>query len=217
MISFNNMKALEIGGPSNPFNSIYPEFAQVDGVNFSANTMWQGQQTEGQGGYRYGSRTGNLYIHDAVDLVSIASQSYDVVLSCHSFEHIANPIRGLTEWIRVLKPNGYILMIVPSESAGDWRRPKTTFEHLVEDYVNNVQEDDLTHWPEMRDLYDLNNDPYAGDPEQFAARCLDNFNNRSMHHHIFTHETLTLLADYVSIKVIELTTTSEGHQVLYQI
>jgi SAM-dependent methyltransferase len=217
MINFNGLRALEIGGPSNPFNNIYGQFAQVDGINFSDNTMWQGQQVKGPGGFKYNGRVGDLYICDAVDLSIIESNSYDVILSSHSLEHIANPLKALKDWIRVLRNPGYMLIIVPAMGAGDWKRPDTTFEHLLEDYNNQVGEDDLTHWPEMEALYDLSKDPYAGTPEQFKARCLDNVNNRSMHHHIFSLHSMAQIGEFLNLKILSSERTSEGFQVLYQV
>lgn len=50
------------------------------------------------------------YMSGAVD------ESYDFVYSSHCLEHLTNIEEGLTNWCRILKPNGYLFIIIP-----DWR------------------------------------------------------------------------------------------------
>lgn len=70
--------------------------------------------------------------------IPVAAQSQDFVLSSHVFEHIPNPILALLEWQRVIKPSGYVVMIVPQPDAllGD-NRPLSTYERLIQAYQEN--------------------------------------------------------------------------------
>jgi len=43
----------------------------------------------------------------------ISDNIYDLVFSCHSFEHCEKPISALKEFKRILKPNGYLFMSTP--------------------------------------------------------------------------------------------------------
>lgn len=52
---------------------------------------------------------------DAQYLESVADASYDFVHSSHCLEHLNDPVEGLKNWIRVLKPNGYLIVTVPDE------------------------------------------------------------------------------------------------------
>ena len=44
------------------------------------------------------------YINRGRDLYTIPDEHFDVILSCHSLEYIANPLKTLKESMRVLKP-----------------------------------------------------------------------------------------------------------------
>ena len=138
------------------------------------------------------NHAGRQIIAEAVDLTEVEDASYDFVLSCHSLEHIANPLKALLEWNRVLKPGGTLILVVPNkDSIFDHRRPVTTFAHLVSDFDLNTNESDLTHLPEILELHDLRRDRAAGTLIEFQERSMRNFENRGLHHHVFDLQTLT--------------------------
>lgn len=204
---FLNKKGIEIGGPSAIFLSsgylpLYPIVSALDGVNFSSKTEWEGDISEGNH-YRFGDRTGHQFILEGGSLDVIKDASYDFLLSCNNLEHIANPIATLFTWKRVLQEEGHLLLILPNKKANfDHRRSDTTLSHLIEDYKNNVGEDDLTHLDEILELHDLSRDPKARPYEKFNQRCRENFNNRCLHHHVFSLELLQSLAEYCGFQTI---------------
>jgi hypothetical protein len=73
---------------------------------------------------------------------------------------------------------------------------------MVEDYRNQVGEDDLTHLPEILALHDLAKDKPAGSPEQFRQRCMENALKRAMHHHVFDTSAALQLIDYAGFAAI---------------
>ena len=188
-------RGLEIGGPSAIFSPatpngfippVYAIAASVDNCNFATSTTW----SHGEGGrtFRYlpEGEPGMQYIHDATDLASIADGSYDFLLASHILEHVANPLRALQEFRRVLKPNGSVLVAVPNQlHTFDHRRLLTTFAHLEADLTDSTGESDMTHLEEILALHDLEKDKPAGSPEEFRERCLRNLEARCMHHHVF--------------------------------
>lgn len=180
---------LEIGGPSKLFRSrlpLYPVVASLDGANFASRTLWEGQIGVGRLFRYFRRRVGFQFIADATDLRALRSESYDFILSSNCLEHIANPIRALEEWWRVLKPRGMLVLVVPNRKHNfDHRRPVTPFEHVISDHQRRVEESDLTHLEEILDLHDLSLDPAAGSFEDFRARSLDNLAYRALHHHVF--------------------------------
>lgn len=200
---------LEIGGPSAIFARrnrlpLYPLIGSLDGCNFSHSTLWEPSLEQGQN-YVYDNRkaSGYQFIRDAVDISDIPAQTYDFVLSSHSLEHVANPLRALAEWRRVLKPSGALLLILPNKHATfDHRRPVTQFAHLLDDFSNNVQEDDLTHVPEILELHDLSMDRAAGSPQAFKERSLNNLQYRGMHHHVFDASLIAEMLTYVGMSII---------------
>lgn len=207
---------LEIGGPSFGFTrrGFLPSYdvpRRIDGCNFSNNTVWEGNISEGQH-YKYGNKTGFQYIADAVDLCAIPSGTYDFILSSHSVEHIANPIKALYEWQRVLGPEGIIVMVVPHKDLTfDNKRPLTTIEHLVQDFTNNVSEMDNTHFEEVLSLHDISMDAGIANLETLRLRTVDNFSNRCVHHHIFNTPLLVQLAHYMQWQILDVQTFSPFH------
>lgn len=50
---------------------------------------------------------------DAQFLNGLANSSFDFVYSSHTLEHIADSKLALSNWWRVLKPNGYLILYLP--------------------------------------------------------------------------------------------------------
>lgn len=66
------------------------------------------------------------------DALPFADGSLDFVLSSHVLEHFPDPIGALQEWYRVIRPRGYLFMIVPhKERTFDRDRPRTTLAELI--------------------------------------------------------------------------------------
>ncbi|MBW4029814.1 MAG: methyltransferase domain-containing protein [Acidobacteria bacterium] len=182
-------RGIEVGGPSFLFMTMLPLYqivAQLDGANFSNDTLWEGRLQDG-GKYNYfRDRSGTQFVAEATSLAQIESESYDFVISSNCLEHVANPKKAIEEWKRVIKNGGYLVVVVPrKEGSFDHRRPVTTLAHLNDDFRNDVREDDMTHLDEILELHDLSKDWPAGTPDEFKSRSLKNFNNRALHHHVF--------------------------------
>jgi SAM-dependent methyltransferase len=60
-------------------------------------------------------RTWDLEDGDAQYLDTVSDETYDFVHSSHCLEHLHSPVEGLENWLRILKPNGYLLITVPDE------------------------------------------------------------------------------------------------------
>lgn len=216
---FKNKKGLEIGGPSFAFTKagflpVYDYIKELDGCNFSTNTVWEGNIEEGNN-YSFGNRKGYQHISDGSELNNIPDERYDFILSCHSIEHIANPIKALKEWKRVIKNEGYILLVVPhKDQTFDHNRPVTTLDHLISDYNNKTEESDETHFSEVNKLHDISKDGGIADKKSLEERTKDNFNNRCVHHHVFNSPLMVKLADYLKLKIITLNHFNPFHIVI---
>jgi SAM-dependent methyltransferase len=204
-----NKTGLEIGGPSGVFKRmgilpIYPIVEQLDNCNFSKLTTWEGQIIEGRTfQFDKNSPPGQQYLTEAADLSAIESDKYDFILSSHMLEHSANPLEALSEWLRVLKVEGIIIILVPHKDATfDHQRPVTTLAHLIEDFECQTKEDDLTHLPEILELHDLSKDPGAGTLQSFKERSAKNVENRCLHHHVFDTKLAIQLLDYKKIQIL---------------
>jgi SAM-dependent methyltransferase len=204
-----NKVGLEIGGPSNWFmpKDIIPLYQYVnslDNCNFSPETIWDGKRENGLTYQFYsGKPKGYQYVLDSTDLDIIPAQKYDFILASHVLEHIANPIKALIEWIRILKHDGILILILPhKDGTFDRKRNVSTLTHLIEDYENNTEESDITHLDEILNRHDLSKDPEAESFIQFKNRSLKNLENRCLHHHVFDTKLAVKLIDFVNLQII---------------
>lgn len=199
---------MEIGGPSRIFSSVgrlplYVHAERVDNCNFAGRTVWEGTLKDGDRfAYGRGRTLGTQFIRDAVDLHGIEDASYDFVCSSHTLEHVANPLKALREWSRILRRDGTLILVLPHyEATFDHRRPVTSLDHLIDDFSRDVGEDDLSHLPEVLEHHDLARDPEAGDIDAFRDRLQDNVANRCLHHHVFDTDLAVRMVDEASLAI----------------
>jgi SAM-dependent methyltransferase len=206
---FQGKIGLEIGGPSGKFkwNGLLPIYTvadQIDNCNFSNNTTWEGCIKEGAT-FHYAKRRmpGNQYVAEATNLSNINSATYDFVLSSHTLEHIANPLQALSEWTRVLKEKGLLVLVIPhKDGTFDHKRPVTSLAHLIQDFEHQVTEADLAHLEEILRLHDLRVDTGEGDFESFKQRSKKNLENRCLHHHVFNTSLAVEVIQHIGLQIL---------------
>ena len=209
---FEGKCGLEIGGPSQIFERdqlipIYPKAQIIDECNFSKQTIWNSDEKR-----ETAWKAGKRFVSEACDLSGIADGAYDFVLASHVLEHVANPLRALGEWSRVLKDGGTLLAVVPhKEGTFDHRRPFTPFAHIVADFEAGTGEDDTTHLEEILSYHDLLLDRGAGSLTKFRERCARNAEVRALHHHVFSPKTLVSMLDFGSMRVLQLAVERPYH------
>ena len=215
---FIGKSGIEIGGPSSAFARsgiipVYPIVHNLDNCNYSDSTVWDAGFNSGSA-FRYdgNKQNGRQYIGEATALNFLASNAYDFVLSSHMLEHTANPILALTEWKRLLRDQGVLVLILPNKQyTFDHLRSTTTLAHLKQDFKAGTAEDDMTHLPEVLALHDYGRDPDAGDAADFHNRCKNNVQNRCLHHHVFDVELTMGLLKYVGFQLESLEVISPYH------
>ncbi|MDP9128260.1 MAG: class I SAM-dependent methyltransferase, partial [Pseudomonadota bacterium] len=85
------------------------------------------------------------------DQLPFADGQWDFVLTSHVLEHFLDPIKALNEWYRVIKPGGYLFLIVPhKDRTFDKHRSRTTLDELLARHaahvVNTPSEHHLCVW-----------------------------------------------------------------------
>lgn len=207
--SFEFRTGLEIGGPSGIFGRqghipVYPVAGRIDNCNFGSHTVWEGAISEGISfTFDDGTAPGRQYLAEASNLQCIDDSSYDFVLSSHCIEHLANPLKGLAEWIRILRQDGLLVLVVPhKDGTFDHRRPVTSLEHLIQDLDSHIDEGDMTHLPEILRLHDLSKDPGASNFQFFQERSKRNIENRCLHHHVFDTRMAVELVNHMGLQIL---------------
>jgi len=213
-------RGLEIGGPSEAFLfsqkpsryrgwktplPIYDRVGSLDNCVFSSDTLWAAHQET----YQFSSRKspGRTIIAEGSALSCIPDHTYEFVLSSHNLEHFANPVKALKEWKRITRPNGALILMLPDyRRTFDHRRPPTRVDHMFEDYVNNVGEEDATHVPEVLQMHDLDMDITlkAHTFEELRVRSMSNLANRCLHHHVFDEVNSAELLTRVGLEILAL-------------
>lgn len=74
------------------------------------------------------------------------SDSLDYLCSSHLLEHLPNPVAAILEWHRVLKPGGYLYLVVPDRNfTFDMTRKTTSVDHIICDFFDGVEQADESH------------------------------------------------------------------------
>jgi len=214
-------RGLEIGGPSATFATdglfpVYSTAATIDNVTYSESTHWEG---EVRGGHTFrfhvAKDPGNQYVMEAGAVDALLPATYDFIISSHMLEHAANPIGVLRAWQRVLREEGYLLLILPHRDGSfDHRRPVTNLVHLLEDAKRAVSEDDQTHLGEILALHDLRRDPSQPSQAAFERWIRQNGVNRGAHHHVFDTRLAVQMLEAVGLQLIDVEPTMPHHIVL---
>jgi SAM-dependent methyltransferase len=64
---------------------------------------------------------------DAQFMPGVADETYDFVHSSHCLEHLRDPAEGLAHWLRILKPGGHMIVLVPDEDLYEGGRFPSTY------------------------------------------------------------------------------------------
>ncbi|MBI5558980.1 MAG: methyltransferase domain-containing protein [Deltaproteobacteria bacterium] len=68
-------------------------------------------------------RTWDLEDGDALFMKGVADSHYDFLHASHCLEHMVNVEEALANWIRIVKPGGFLIITVPEEDLyeiGNW-------------------------------------------------------------------------------------------------
>lgn len=210
--TYTNQSALEIGGPTLLFNrdyynnsvnleayfELYSLFKEIDSINlYDISGFFTVKHSDKNSIFR------NKYSC----FEKVPKNKYDYLLSSHTLEHIANPIKFLKQYITVLKKGGYIITFLPNKNVyWDNIRNFTSFDHIIDDYKNDIREDDKTHVNEnliVNHPYKLNpNHPDKPNMITWEEMCNNNEKYRVMHHHCFNIETCIKIHEYVGFETI---------------
>jgi SAM-dependent methyltransferase len=93
-----------------------------DGIDIGAGSDSLGNYREQFPAMR-SCRAWDLQDGDAQLMPGVADASFDFVHSSHCLEHMRDPGEALQHWLRVLRPGGHLVMLVPDEDLyeqGQW-------------------------------------------------------------------------------------------------
>ena len=140
------------------------------------------------------------YYGDATEL-PFRDNSLDYVITSHVLEHVANPVKALAEWYRVLRPGGIIYCLVPDRRyTWDHARALTPVWHMLEDFARGTTVADGTHIDDFVDGVDWSTyspaTPAADVPtkkdelKKTYHGAVDSGNEINIHFHVFEPSNL---------------------------
>lgn len=75
------------------------------------------------------------------DALPFEDNTWDFVINSHVLEHFFDPIKTINEWMRVIKPNGYLFMIIPhKERTFDKDKERTTLKELIDRHNGTIKD-----------------------------------------------------------------------------
>src|SRR6478609_9387966 len=85
-----------------------------EGIDIGAGSDALGQYREQFPGMR-SCRAWDLKDGDAQVLATVPDASFDFIHSSHCLEHMRDPYEAMQHWLRVLKPGGHMVVMIPDE------------------------------------------------------------------------------------------------------
>jgi SAM-dependent methyltransferase len=114
-------------------------------------------------------------------ILPFADASQDTVYSSHCLEHIADYCHAIGEWFRVLKPGGYLIIVVPHQFLYEkrtglpsrWNEDHKRF-YTAGSLMTEIEKSLKPNTYRLRHLVDNDLDyDYAIGPEQHAGGCYE--------------------------------------------
>jgi len=190
---------LEIGGPSGNFYHtipIYKFIKKLDGFNMFDNNNWQkifsSEYKLPQEWDVSNKVLGKQYNYDISENIE-HDKKYDFILTNHVIEHFANPLKCIFNMKKLLKDESYIITVLPHyKYIFDRKRKLTKFDHIVQDYLYDIGEDDKTHISDFIDNFDTT----YSDIGTIVEDSKMNFKKRTVHYHTYNDVTSKMLFEY---------------------
>ena len=166
------------------------------------------------------------------NLQSLQEHNFDFFIANHVIEHLINPLQFLENVSRVMRSRSYLYLAVPDKDyTFDRLRELTTWEHLYEEYTNQIHELSEAHLEDfiVNITKDHINDPNRKknlydayhDPNQRTA-VLTKHRQRSIHVHVWNQRTFDLFLQKaiaklrLNLKVVyKIKSRSSKHEMIY--
>jgi SAM-dependent methyltransferase len=144
-------------------------------------------------------------IDNGDELATIPDDAYDFCISNHVLEHLEDPIKALSNWMRILKPKGLLYMAIPLPyNIVDKHRQPTAISHIIDDYGLVARDKEAYAKKRHNHFLDFARSTNFSEStnEAFISSKTSELMsmNYSIHFHVFSEETLLQMIDFISKK-----------------
>jgi len=214
---FKGKQGLEIGGPSYLWRKAIPIYRwakSIDNYDFSEDAV---RHSKGRGRNKFCyflHKRGDQYAGQA-DFDLFPPKTYDFVILRDVLEHTANPLKMLSNIHRITKDGGALLVVTPNKlGTFDYTRKCTSFRHILDDFLNETQEDDESHFQELKDLTHDHCFPVYTNRYELHDVIDQNKCHRNAHHHVFSLEVLSRCCSEAGYRTVLATETLFPHTIV---
>jgi SAM-dependent methyltransferase len=132
-------------------------------------------------------------VDEAERLSKFPNESVDFVIANHVLEHIEDPITALHSFLRVVRPGGVLLVVLPDpRHTFDALRPRTTVEHVLIDHQEGPSVSRRGHYEEWARFNERL-------PEDLILARVSEFEREDARHHFHVWELRDFLKLLLSL------------------
>ena len=190
----DGLRGIEIGGSS--ANSFGLNTLNIDYTD--ENNIFHQMDSK-----KSGKKAMKVDIVASGDDLPFKDNTWDFVINSHVLEHFFNPIKAINEWLRVIKPGGYLYMIIPhKERTFDHDREITSLSEIIARHKGELKIQDYAH--NENSISQANETKYilikdAPIPIGFERISEDNH----QHWNVWTTESFLEFMKYLGLNVLE--------------
>ncbi len=134
-------------------------------------------------------------VTDATTLAGVEDRSFDFVIASHVVEHLEDPIRSVINLLRVVRPGGIVLILLPDRRhTFDANRPATPIAHIVRDYCAGPAWSERAHFEEWTTAVE----GLRGDAARARADALQ-AQHYPIHFHVWTPMEFTAALTEIAV------------------
>jgi len=92
---------------------------------------------------------------DATFMNGVADNTYDYVLASHILEHLEDPAKAITNWFRIVKPGGYLMICVPERDLFELKKELPSDFNTEHKWYFKLDQFDLPVTLSFKDILDF--------------------------------------------------------------